>query len=593
VAVIPEALPAVVTISLALGAAKMVKQKALVRRLSAVETLGAVTHICTDKTGTLTRNQMTVTDAFVGGEAGLAVAVVPPGDEASTRYHLLAAAALCNDARLTNAGELSGDPTETALLAMVQSCGLDPSGLSARFPRLAELPFDSERKCMTTLHRTDDGIIAYTKGGVEAIIARSTTMLTGSAIVPLAVAEIQGQNERMAAQGQRVLAVAMRRWDAMPAEFSHEEVERNLTFIGLVGMEDPPRDEAFEAVAQCKAAGIVPVMITGDHPATAAVIAQRLSILEGGGRVVTGPELEAMPLEELERQVEELRVYARVAPEQKLKIVQALKDRGKYVAMTGDGVNDAPALKRADIGVAMGITGTDVAKEAAAMILLDDNFATIVKAVREGRRIYANILKFITYSISANCGTLVLIALAPFFGLPLPLVPIQILWLNLLCDSFPGLALAVEPVERDTMRRPPVNPASGVFAEGRGWFMARYGIIIGAMALGLQSYAMSSGLAWQTTVFTFLILSRMAVALSVRSRHLSLLQVGLFSNRHLIVAILAVILLHCCILWIPALNPIFKTHPLDLQEMGLVSALSLIVLLVSEGEKAMKRGRGV
>ena len=383
----------------------------------------------------------------------------------------------------------------------------------------------------------------------------------------------------------------MRKLETMPAEVSPEAMEKDLTFIGLVGMEDPPREEAFAAVAQCKTAGIIPVMITGDHPATAAAIAAKLSILEAGGEVMTGPQLEELSLDEFEKRVEGVRVYARVAPEQKLKIVQALKDRGKYVAMTGDGVNDAPALKRADIGVAMGITGTDVAKEAAAMILLDDNFATIVNAVREGRRIYANILKFITYSITANCGTLVLIAVAPFLGLPLPLFPIQILWLNLLCDSLPGLALAVEPVERDAMDRPPVNPASGVFDEGRGWFMARHGIVIGGIALGLQIYAAENHLAWQTMVFTFLIFSRMAMALSARSRHLSLLQLGVFSNRPLIGAILLVTLLHLCVIWIPAMQPIFSTHPLDLDETGLVLALSMVVLILNEVEKVVLRGR--
>ncbi|WP_243371746.1 cation-translocating P-type ATPase [Geotalea sp. SG265] len=591
VAVIPEALPAVVTIALALGAAKMVRQKALIRRLSAVETLGAVTHICTDKTGTLTRNRMTATELFVDGEMISAASVAPAGEVVhdSARFYLLAAAALCNDARMNGDNGLSGDPTETALFVLAMEHGFDPVRLAAEFPRLAELPFDTQRKCMTTIHKNPGGVAGYTKGGLETVLARSSAMLAGSAVVPLDAASFHRANEAMAASGQRVLAVAMGRWASLPADLSSEAVERDLIFIGLVGMEDPPREEAFDAVAQCRTAGIVPVMITGDHPATAAAIARRLAILEGEGEVMTGPRLEELPLEELEKRVEDIRVYARVAPEQKLKIVQALKDRGKYVAMTGDGVNDAPALKRADIGVAMGITGTDVAKEAAAMILLDDNFATIVKAVREGRRIYANILKFITYSISANFGTLVLITLAPFLGLPLPLLPIQILWLNLLCDSLPGLALAVEPVERGAMDRPPIDPASGVFAEGRGWFMVRYGLFIGILAIALQIYAMYVGHSWQTMVFTFLIFSRMAMALAVRSRHQSLLQLGIFSNRQLVAAIVIVAVLHICVVWIPAMQPIFVTQPLDAKEMGLVLALSVAVLLVSELEKTIMR----
>ncbi len=344
VAVIPEALPAVVTISLALGAKKMVRQKALIRRLSAVETLGAVTHICTDKTGTLTRNRMTVTQLFADGRTIPAATSARDAGGAgnSSLFHLMAAAALCNDAR-TNGDTLSGDPTETALYVLAAENGFDPVKLAAQFPRLAELPFDADRKCMTTIHEGSEGVVSYTKGGLEAILARSSSMLSGSTIVSLDSGAVHPANEAMAASGQRVLAVAMRRWASLPEDISSEAIEKDLTFLALVGMEDPPREEAFDAVAQCKTAGIIPVMITGDHPATAAAIARRLSILDGEGEVMTGPQLEALPLHELEKRVEDIRVYARVAPEQKLKIVQALKDRGKYVAMTGDGVNDAPA----------------------------------------------------------------------------------------------------------------------------------------------------------------------------------------------------------------------------------------------------------
>lgn len=591
VAVIPEALPAVVTISLALGAGKMVKQNALIRRLPAVETLGAITYICTDKTGTLTQNRMTVTELFLDGAAispNFAANGAEGGavDAESTLSHLLIAAALCNDARRGNGDNMTGDPTDVALYALALGYGLDPLRLAAQFPRIAELPFDSDRKCMTSFHHGPDGIVSFTKGAVEALVDRAGGIMSAAGVEQLDKVGFIRQTELMAASGMRVLAVAMKKWDKMPGIVSSDEVERELTMLGLAGMADPPREEALSAVSLCRTAGIVPVMITGDHPVTALAIARKLEMLEEDGeRMITGRELDGLSLEEFERRVEHIRVYARVAPEQKLKIVQALKDKGHFVAMTGDGVNDAPALKRADIGIAMGMTGTDVAKEAAAMILLDDNFATIVNAVREGRRIYANILKFITYSITSNMGTLVLVVLAPFFGMPLPLLPVQILWMNLLCDSLPGLALAAEPAERDAMCRPPVNPAAGVFAEGRWWFMARYGLMIGALALSLQTYASERGLPWQTMVFSFLVISRMAMALSVRSARLSLLQVGLFGNIPLVGAILVTCALQSCVVWIPALNPLFSTYPLSFTEFSIILALSSVLLLASEAEK--------
>ncbi|ABQ26722.1 cation-translocating P-type ATPase [Geotalea uraniireducens] len=591
VAVIPEALPAVVTISLALGAGKMVKQNALIRRLPAVETLGAITYICTDKTGTLTQNRMTVTELFLDGAAispGFAANGAGGGavDAESTLSHLLIAAALCNDARKDNGDNMTGDPTDVALYVLALGYGLDPLRLAAQFPRIAELPFDSDRKCMTSFHHGPDGIVSFTKGAVEALVDRAGGIMSAAGVEHLDRGVFIRQNELMAASGMRVLAVAMRKWDKMPGSISSDVVERDLTMLGLAGMTDPPREEALPAVSLCRSAGIVPVMITGDHPVTALAIARKLEMLEEDGeRMLTGRELDDLSLEEFERRVEHIRVYARVAPEQKLKIVQALKDKGHFVAMTGDGVNDAPALKRADIGIAMGMTGTDVAKEAAAMILLDDNFATIVNAVREGRRIYANILKFITYSITSNMGTLVLVVLAPFFGMPLPLLPVQILWLNLLCDSLPGLALAVEPAERDTMCRPPVNPAAGIFAEGRWWFMARYGLMIGALALSLQAYASGRGLPWQTMVFSFLVISRMAMAVSVRSDRLSLFQLGLFGNIPLVGAIIITCALQSCVVWIPALNSLFSTSPLSFTEFSIILVLSSVVLLVTEAEK--------
>ncbi|MBT1075883.1 cation-translocating P-type ATPase [Geobacter grbiciae] len=589
VAAIPEALPAVVTITLALGARKMVRQNALIRRLPAVETLGSVTYICSDKTGTLTLNRMTVEKVAVNG-AGLPLgeACGPAGGEAGR--HFMMALALCSDARLDSEGNLMGDPTETALAAAALICGYERKELEGYHPRVAELPFDSERKVMTTFHRRGEGFVSYTKGAVEAILDRSSAMLVNEVESPPDVEEILRLSEEMAAEGLRVLAVAMRHWERVPDRLESDRVEGDLVFLGLAGMMDPPRDEAAEAVADCRSAGITPVMITGDHPLTAGIIARRLSLVEDDADdVITGRELAELSLEEFEQRVEHIRVYARVAPEQKLKIIKALQDRGHFVAMTGDGVNDAPALKRADIGIAMGITGTDVAKEASAMILLDDNFATIVKAVREGRRIYANILKFIIYSITSNAGTLVAITLAPFFGLPLPLLPIQILWLNLLCDSLPGLALAGEPAERDVMKRPPVDPREGIFSAGRGYFVLGYGFLIGAVALAFQAFALRRGLPWQTMEFTFLVLNRMAVALSVRSDRQSLFRIGLFSNLPLCGAIIVTFLLQLMVVYTPLLNPIFSTAPLSGEALLITVGLAVGMILVSELHKVFKR----
>ncbi|MBT0652868.1 cation-translocating P-type ATPase [Geomobilimonas luticola] len=591
VAAIPEALPAVVTISLALGARKMVRQNALIRRLPAVETLGSVTHICSDKTGTLTLNRMTVEQVWLEGRLVSPVDLpAPAGSPAVTPGDwLLAASALCNDVHYDGTAAGVGDPTEVALYAMAAAGGYGKKELVHRFPRLAELPFDAGRMCMTTFHRGEEGVVSFTKGAAEVLLARSTHVLTSSGPSPLDRDGLSRASEQMADQGLRVLALAMRRWERVP-DLLESDVEAGLTLIGLVGMLDPPREEAVAAVALCRGAGITPVMITGDHPVTARVIARRVGILTDGGELVlTGRELEDLSLEEFEREVERVRVYARVAPEQKLKIVQALQERGYYVAMTGDGVNDAPALQRADIGVAMGITGTDVAKEAAAMILLDDNFATIVKAVREGRRIYANILKFIVYSITSNTGTLVAICCAPLIGLPLPLLPIQILWLNLLCDSLPGLALTAEPAEPDVMERPPVKPDEGIFDSGRGWFIAGFGILIGIVALILQQYAMAAGMAWQTMVFTFLVANRMAVAFTVRSGRQSLFRIGIFSNRLLVVAVLFTLALQLAAVYLPLAHSLFSTASLAPAELAVTLILAAGMLAVGEGEKWLLR----
>ncbi|MDP2156564.1 MAG: cation-translocating P-type ATPase, partial [Nitrospirota bacterium] len=655
VAAIPEALPAVITIALAIGAKKMVKLNALIRRLPAVETLGSVTYICTDKTGTLTLNKMTVEEMYVDGkisgvrDLGLGIKTAGIGDQGlgvskeelipspqppipvftSPQNLLFTALALSNDAQMDAGGNIIGDPTEIALYNIAKENGFDKKELEKGLPRVAEIPFDSDRKCMTTFHKisphpnplpqpkvgalsreretqnppplrggdTREGefkYISFTKGGVDVLLEKADNILTSEGLKPLDMQELHKINDRMAADGLRVLCIALRSWDSLPADMSPENVEKGLSIIGLTGMMDPPREEAKEAVKLCKMAGIKPVMITGDHPITAKVIAGRLGLLEdagiGDGRaVITGRELDKLSLEEFEERVEHIRVYARVAPEQKLKIVEALQDKGQFVAMTGDGVNDAPALKRSNIGVAMGITGTGVAKEASSMILLDDNFATIVRAIKEGRRIYDNILRFVNYSMTSNAGTLWAIFLAPFFGLPLPLVPIQILWMNLLTDSLPGLALTAEPAERNIMGRPPRHPEEGVFSNGRGLFIIKFGLVIGISALLFQAFAVKEGMPWQTMVFTALVIGRMAVVMSVRSEKDSIFTIGFFSNRPLLGAIVLTVALQMAVVYMPFLNPIFNTQPLTLNELLLTLALSSVVFIAVEIEKIIKR----
>ncbi len=447
VAAIPEALPAVIVISLSLGAAKMVRHHALIRRLPAVETLGSITYICTDKTGTLTENRMRA-EAFVPADAVATPDASPAGvpSRPALSPAFLRCMALVNDVTGTGEGAL-GDPTEVALVEAALAHGVDKIQLEQRHPRKAELPFDSERKRMSTVHVDGERFLVCVKGAPEGVLSRCTQHLGANGLAPFDPGPLEAAAERLAGQGLRVLAFAERYLDALPDESPAglDAVERDLVFLGLVGLMDPPREEALRAVDECKTAGIVPVMITGDHPATARAIAERLGIVGATGRVVTGAELAAMSDPQLAAEVRDIRVYARVDPEQKIRIVQALQAAGHFVAMTGDGVNDAPALKRADIGVAMGRGGTDVAREAAHMILLDDNFASIVSAVREGRRIFDNIRKFIKYTMTSNAGEIWTILLAPFLGLPIPLLPIHILWINLVTDGLPGLALATEP----------------------------------------------------------------------------------------------------------------------------------------------------
>jgi Ca2+-transporting ATPase len=443
---------------------------------------------------------------------------------------------------------------------------------------------------MTTLHRAGSEVVAYTKGAPESVLPRCGSALGANGPVPLDRQRVEAEVERMAHSGLRVLASALRRWPQLPEGKVAEEVEADMTLLGLVGLIDPPRAEVQEAVALCRSAGITPVMITGDHPQTASAIARRLGIADKDSEVITGHQLARMSLREFEEKIARVRVYARVAPEQKIKIVKALQERGEFVAMTGDGVNDAPALKRADMGVAMGVTGTDVAKEAAHMILLDDNFATIVGAVREGRRIFDNIRKFIKYTMTSNSGEIWTIFLAPFLGLPIPLLPIHILWINLVTDGLPGLALAVEPEEKGTMRRPPRPPQESIFAHGMWQHILWVGLLMGAASLLTQAWAIHIGNAhWQTMVFTVLTLSQLGHVLAIRSERESLWTQGLLSNRPLIIALAFTVALQMAVIYVPWFNPIFKTEPLAADELAFCLAMSSIVFVGVEIEKWLRR----
>ena len=507
VAAIPEALPAVITISLALGAKKMAHQNALTRSLPAVETLGSVTYICSDKTGTLTENVMRFETLFCDGAMHKKVI-----DNGSDVWKLLVHALfLSNDVNENREGQLRGDPTEVALYEAVQQSGYKKTQLLVKLPRIDEIPFDADRKRMTTIHQHNDAYISFTKGAAESLSDICENVLTSNGLQVLDKNEIQQQVQQMASQGYRVLGVAYRNWNKQPHTANINQVESDLTFLGLVGLIDPPRPEAFDAVALCKNAGITPVMITGDHPATALAIAQRLGIASPNDQVLTGTDLNKISNEQLGKIVQQVHVYARVTPAQKIKIVKALQDLDEYVAMTGDGVNDAPALKRADIGVAMGQKGTDVAREASQLVLLDDNFATIVSAIREGRRIFDNIRKFIKYTLTSNSGEIWVLFLAPFLGFPIPLLPVHILWINLVTDGLPGLALVAEPGEWDSMERPPRPPNESIFAHGLWQHMLWVGLLIGAVSLIAQSWALQTGSnTWQTMVFTTLTFAQLA-----------------------------------------------------------------------------------
>ncbi len=578
VAAIPEALPAVITISLALAARRMIKFNSLIRKLPAVETLGSVTYICTDKTGTLTKNKMHVEELFINGNL-YERKVLSSIKKQKDVLLLFQAIALNNDAVEDKDKIIKGDSTEVALMEVAKEQNIQPD----RWPRLEEIAFDADRKLMTTFHAHENKFISFTKGAPDILLKRC---------VNVDAHILQQQVDKMAAKGHRILGFAYRYWDALPENPDSETHEVGLNFLGLISLIDPPRDEVIDAVAQCKTAGIVPVMITGDHPLTAKTIAQRIGILSSDKDIViNGQQLAALDIDSFLAKVEKIKVYARVSPEQKLLIVKTLQQKGHYVAMTGDGVNDAPSLKKANIGIAMGITGTDVSKEAAHMILLDDNFSTIIKAVKEGRRIYDNILKFIKYMMTTNSGELWTLLLGPIIGLPVALLPIHILWINLVSDGLPAIALSYEKAEEDIMSRPPRPPQQSVFANGRGLHMIWMGMLMAGIALSLQGWAINQGLHWQTIVFNVLCLSQLGHVLAIRSENQSLFSIGVFSNKPLIGAVLLALLLQLLITYIPFLQPIFHTESLTLNEFILVVAASSIVFFAVEIEKLVSRKR--
>ncbi len=610
VAAIPEGLPAVVTISLALGARRMASRRALVRRLPAVETLGSVSVICTDKTGTLTENRMLVEHLWtplgeyhIGGDGYAPEGSIEPsakGDTLAVRAAHVAVA--CNDATLVppdgaapGAGDwaITGDPTEGALLAFAAKLGVRQKEVAVYCPRVAEVSFDSERRRMTTVHERGDGALPIeepnwvaVKGALESI---TPLLAEGQADV---VEGARAVAERYARDGFRVLALADAGIDSVPDEPA--DAEQGLRLVGIVAMADPPREAAAAAIAASRQAGITPVMITGDHQLTAASIARRLGMLDETRESITGAELAAMDEEEFARRVAGIGVYARTNPEQKLNIIDAWRKQGAVVAMTGDGVNDAPALRKADIGVAMGITGTDVSKEAADMILQDDDFSTIVAAVEEGRRIYGNIRRFVRYLLTTNSAEIWVMVLAPFLGLPLPLIAIQILWINLVTDGAPALSLGVEPAHPRAMRQPPRDPGASILGDGLWQHAIWVGLLMAGIVLGLQAFSYHGGASeesWRTIVFTSLAFLQLSHALVVRSERESIFTLGLRSNMVLLTVLLVTATVQMALIYVPVLQPIFETTALSAGELALVLLVMPVPFIAVEIEKWLRRRR--
>lgn len=604
VAIIPEALPAVVTIGLALGLRRMVKRNALVRKLQAVETLGCVTYICSDKTGTLTKNEMTVKKIWlkekilevegVGYEptgSFLCEGKPFPSDDPQFKL-MLTVATLCNDARLyfseeERAWKILGDPTEGALIVASAKANLWKDELNSAYPRIDEIPFDSKRKMMTTLYKVDGRLLICSKGAPKALLNVCSYLFAQDGVVPLTQdlrEDLIKRWQDLASEGLRLIGVVYK--EQSEADYRKEDLERDLTLIGVFGLIDPPREEAKIAVSTCYQAGIKPVMITGDHKVTAVAIARELGIYRVG-EVVTGDKLDQMSDEELEAKVERIEVYARVSPESKLRIVRALQKRGHIVAMTGDGVNDAPALKQADVGVAMGQTGTDVAKEAASVILLDDNFATIVSAVEEGRTIYANIRKYLMYLLTGNVGTVLGLMVAMFFGMPLPLTAVQILFINLLMDGAPAVALSVEPSDPEIMKKPPRDPKERILNPFTIKYIFLMGSYIGLLSLlffylYLHHFDTTKAM---TMFFAAIICFRLANALNCRLSNVSLFKLGLFSNKWLIIGLSISLLLMLTVIYVPALAKAFHLVPLGLKDWLILLFSALSVILIDEVRK--------
>jgi len=623
VAAIPESLPAVVTITLTLGAQRMLQRRALIRRLFAVETLGSVTTICSDKTGTLTQNRMTVVVLDMAGdrrdlsdEPEAAIGIEALRDAPALRL-LLAGGALCNDASVAEDGSLAGDPTEAALVAVGGSYGLDKPELEGLAPRIAEVPFDSERKRMTTVHRlpsSPDELpdelrdafeverieepgarVAFTKGALDSLLPCCSTVIVDREVLPLddelsRRALVAG--EGLAGEGVRVLAVAMRGFSASEEVPAGEAAEAGLTLLGLQGMIDPARPEVRDAIATCRSAGIRPVMITGDHPLTALAIGRDLGLADESTEPVTGAELEALDAERLDELVGSASVYARVRPEDKLRIVEALQRRGEVVAMTGDGVNDAPALAQADIGVAMGVTGTDVTKDAGDMILRDDNFATIVGAVGEGRVVFDNIRKFIRNILSGNVAEVAVMVVGPLAGMPIPLLPLQILWLNLVTDGLPAMALAVEPAEPGVMKRPPTPLGESLLGSDRGRRILTRGAMLLVLILTPAYLLWSAGDdAWQTVLFTTIAFAELAAGFAMRSERIPLWRLGWFTNPLLVAAVAATVALQVALVSIPALRDVFDLEPLEGWHWLVAVGVAFAYYAFVELEKAWSRSR--
>ena len=616
VAAIPEGLAAVSTIVLAIGVQRMVKKHAIVKKLPAVETLGSATVICSDKTGTLTQNKMTVQKIFYNNKL-VDIPEVNLEEDDAVLEKLVYVSMLCNDTKIGTDKQLTGDPTETALINMGFKLDFQPA-IYEQMPRIKEIPFDSDRKLMTTVNKIGEKFVVCTKGGVDELLNRCTKyILNGEIKTDLDdyKNQIKENNEKMAKDALRVLAMGYKELDHEPTDEEMKDIENDLIYIGMVGMIDPPREEVKLAVQKCKTAGIKTVMITGDHKITAVAIAKALGILEKEDEAITGAELEKMSDEELTKNIRKYSVYARVSPEHKVRIVKAWQANGEIVAMTGDGVNDAPALKTADIGCAMGIVGTDVAKEAADVILTDDNFATIVSAVEEGRRIYDNILKAIQFLLSSNVGEIIVLfvailitpLLSKIFGIDIhliePLLPIHILWINLVTDSLPALALAVDPAEKDIMKRKPIKPKKGVFTKGMIWRVVYQGVMIGiitlaafVIGLGTKNVPVIEGLTeqevrveiGQTMAFVVLALSELVHVFNIRNNKESIFKTKIFNNGKLILAILVSAILMFVILLIPGLRAIFSIPVLPMSNIVEIVILVLLPMVIVEIFKLFK-----